>query len=563
MAAPKRVACLYRVSTKKQVEKDDIPMQKRACRDYAEKKNWTIVKEYAEKGVSGYKVAAKDRDELQRILSDAKNGLFDILLVFLSDRLGRQGIKTLGYVQELIEMGVEIWSTEKGRITLDDLPSLIMATLEFGTAKEESRKISIRVSASHEQMAKDGKYRGGTPPFGYKHERSGVYNKKGKELLKLVTCTEESKIVKDIFNMVHDLGYGVNRIAQHLNDSKVPTRTKSNWSTATLNTMLRNPIYKGYMAYGKRSAKSGSSLMQNRNEWVLPDHSDEELVIIKEEIWDKVQDIRTSRNPENVKRDGVELINPTKSPLMFVGLVRCGHCGGSITTTYNYKSWTLADGSVQKKRLPQYRCSGKALKATNCDGQTIYSQKKIEDYVLKQIDKYLDRLKSEDLTSIIKKREKASVDENCAQLSKMQKELEGAFHEVSILNSEVPKALMGKSNFKPDLLSKLINEKEKDINKIRDAISKLEEKVKLNKNQTKSIEMIQKYIPKWSEVFHNASFEKKKMMVFSLIEQIVIFRDKIRIKFQPQFIEILGDGFGQYNQMSGENATQAVQRSAI
>ena len=45
----KRVFCLYRVSTKGQVEKDDIPMQKQKCREFAEANGWEIVKEYSEK----------------------------------------------------------------------------------------------------------------------------------------------------------------------------------------------------------------------------------------------------------------------------------------------------------------------------------------------------------------------------------------------------------------------------------------------------------------------------------------------------------------------------------
>ena len=42
----KRVYTLYRVSTKGQVEKDDIPMQKESCRDFAESQGWEIVKEF-------------------------------------------------------------------------------------------------------------------------------------------------------------------------------------------------------------------------------------------------------------------------------------------------------------------------------------------------------------------------------------------------------------------------------------------------------------------------------------------------------------------------------------
>ena len=57
----KRVYCLYRVSTKKQVDKqkDDIPMQKIACQDFVKQQGWVITKEFYEKGVSGFKVSAK------------------------------------------------------------------------------------------------------------------------------------------------------------------------------------------------------------------------------------------------------------------------------------------------------------------------------------------------------------------------------------------------------------------------------------------------------------------------------------------------------------------------
>lgn len=52
----KRVYCLYRVSTKRQVDqmKDDIPMQRIACHEFADRQDgWVIVKEFLEKGVSG------------------------------------------------------------------------------------------------------------------------------------------------------------------------------------------------------------------------------------------------------------------------------------------------------------------------------------------------------------------------------------------------------------------------------------------------------------------------------------------------------------------------------
>ena len=95
MADLRRVYCLYRVSTLGQVEKDDIPMQKQYCREFVgQHPGWEIVKEFSEKGVSGFKVSAKDRDAIQEIQRDALQNKFDILLVFMFDRLGRREDET-------------------------------------------------------------------------------------------------------------------------------------------------------------------------------------------------------------------------------------------------------------------------------------------------------------------------------------------------------------------------------------------------------------------------------------------------------------------------------------
>ena len=75
-----RVQCLYRVSTTKQVDHDvdnnaDIPMQRKACREFVDRMGWTIVGEEQETGVSGYKVSADDRDKLQLIKKRAVSSI--------------------------------------------------------------------------------------------------------------------------------------------------------------------------------------------------------------------------------------------------------------------------------------------------------------------------------------------------------------------------------------------------------------------------------------------------------------------------------------------------------
>ena len=67
-------------------------MQKEACRNFAEVSG-RLSRSFRE-GVSGFKKSAKDRDELQKIQQAAMEGKFDILLVFMFDRLGRRDDET-------------------------------------------------------------------------------------------------------------------------------------------------------------------------------------------------------------------------------------------------------------------------------------------------------------------------------------------------------------------------------------------------------------------------------------------------------------------------------------
>ena len=119
-----RVCCLYRVSTEKQIDHDsndepDIPMQRIACHRFCEQKGWTIVFEEQEDGVSGHKVRAAKRDVVQVIKARALNNEFDILLVFMFDRIGRISDETPFVVEWFARHGVHVWSVKEGEQRFD------------------------------------------------------------------------------------------------------------------------------------------------------------------------------------------------------------------------------------------------------------------------------------------------------------------------------------------------------------------------------------------------------------------------------------------------------------
>ena len=153
----KRVYCLYRVSTIGQVEKDDIPMQKASCRDFIDHRpDWVLAKEFYEKGVSGFKISAKDRDAVQEIQRDAVARKFDVLLVFMFDRLGRKDDETPFVVEWFVQNGIEVWSVNEGQQRFDNHVDKLLNYIRYWQASGESIKTSVRTKTRMEQLTAEG-----------------------------------------------------------------------------------------------------------------------------------------------------------------------------------------------------------------------------------------------------------------------------------------------------------------------------------------------------------------------------------------------------------------------
>lgn len=215
----KRVYCLYRVSTVGQVEKDDIPMQKQFCREFVNcHSGWHIENEFYEKGNSGYKVSAKDRDAVQEIQRDAVQGKFDVLLVNMLDRLGRRDDETPFVVEWFVRNGIEVWSAVEGQQRFDNHVDKLLNYIRYWQAAGESIKTSVRVKTRMEQLTQDGLFTGGSIPYGYRLEKRGRINKRNREVCDLTVDDDAAKIVQLIFyKYVHE-GYGAQRLCRYLTE---------------------------------------------------------------------------------------------------------------------------------------------------------------------------------------------------------------------------------------------------------------------------------------------------------------------------------------------------------
>ena len=106
--------------------------------------NWTVVDRYIDEGITG--TQAKKRPAFMKMLEDARQGKFDLIVTREVCRFARNTVDALVSVRELKKLDIEVYFVEDNIWTLDgdgELRLTIMATL----AQEESRKISERVLA--------------------------------------------------------------------------------------------------------------------------------------------------------------------------------------------------------------------------------------------------------------------------------------------------------------------------------------------------------------------------------------------------------------------------------
>ena len=375
-----RVDCLYRVSTTKQVDHDelnqaDIPVQRKACRDFAEKMGWVIVNEEQETGVSGYKVSANDRDKLQLLKKRAEQGKFDILLVFMFDRLGRKSDETPFVVEWFVKHGIRVWSVNEGEQRFESHTDRLTNYIRYWQADGESQKTSIRTKTAMGQMVQEGRFRGSGVPYGYRLTSSGILNKRKHEVWKLEIDEDEARVVRMMFNLCVGSGYGRCKIANMISGQGIKTRTGSNWHESTVGHILHNVAYTGVL----RSGESQSEIF-------------EELQIVDSDTFALAQKLMAERvNEYNEQRTMPKNIS---GQAMLSGNLFCGHCGGRLTLTTNGTvRHNLKGGTVFRRRV-RYVCYNKTRHRVDCDGQTGYTTHILDGMVTKVLHQIFDKMKS-------------------------------------------------------------------------------------------------------------------------------------------------------------------------
>lgn len=516
-----RVLCLYRVSTGKQLyhtddNEPDIPMQRVRCREFCQRMGWTLVCELQEDGVSGHKVRAEHRDKIQLIKDYAQQGKFDILLVFMFDRIGRIADETPFVVEWLIGHHIRVWSATEGEQRIENHTDRLTNYIRYWQADGESQKISARTSNSMGVLTQEGYFTGGLCAYGYQFVKLGRTNRRRQEVFDLAICEEEAPVVRLVFRLAADEGYGAQRIANHLNAKGVKNRSGKNWHPASTQGMLKNILYTGIL----RSGESRSKVQEH-------------LRIIDDKTFAAVQEMLAARSRKHEALRSKPL--NTRGRSLLSGNIFCGHCGARLCITTSGKGRRRQDGT--DVRRIRYTCQTRSRTHGDCDGQTGYTVEKLDaiiESIVRDIFSRVQDLKREDVLAICSRSE---LDEKKALLRKTQKDCERAERDLLKLKGEIINALKGESAFSPELLNDVIQGQEKRCEELREAQRRAEEELEESQTQTERIARQYDDLLEWSAAF---SISAKKVIVSRMIERVDVYRDyRLKLKLNISLEQFL------------------------
>jgi len=350
-----KVALYARVSSEKQAEKDlSLPAQLKALREYALKREWTIVEEFIDEAESA---RTANRPEFQRMIASAKlkTPPFKAILVWKLNRFARNREDSIIYKSLLRKRGIQIISTNEN---IDDGPT---GRLLEGIIESIDEFYSANLSQDTVRGLKEntmrGFWNGGVAPFGYDFEFVQVGNNTKR---KLKVNNAYAVIVKKIFRLSLE-GKGYKEIARSLNDEGYKRKKGNHWTSSSIGYILSNPIYTGCLFWneGKHNPKTETPIIK-----VPKTHT----IIISEKEYKEAR--------ANIKSRTREIIHPRtlSSKYLLSAILRCKKCGSAMTAC-----------SAKSGKFHYYYCQTYLKKGKKHCDQKMIPVKKIEPLIINTI----------------------------------------------------------------------------------------------------------------------------------------------------------------------------------
>jgi DNA invertase Pin-like site-specific DNA recombinase len=315
----KRVCGYVRVSTDSTEQEDSLENQVQYFTDFINANpEWEFVGIYADRGISGYKA---NRPEFQRMLSDARVGKIDLVLVKSISRFARNTETTLRATRELKKLGVGVYFQLQNINTLTASGELMM-TIQGAFAQAESEGASELAKLGYRRRFGDGiRTSASERTYGFGTDEYG----------EICIHQSEAKVVQLIFHLAEE-GVWASKIKMHLNSENIPAPSGGKWDDTGIARVLRNVMYKGDLVLQKTYKDRLRRSKPNRGEadswYIAKNHP----AVVEPSQWERVQEVLSARR----KHLDAHLPPPPSTPrscrtqYSLTNMLYCPFCGDKL-----------------------------------------------------------------------------------------------------------------------------------------------------------------------------------------------------------------------------------------
>lgn len=462
-----------RVSTDKEEQKLSITEQKKQWTEFFNEKQVKVAKcgllykkdgtksfiskgIYADEGISG--TSLRNRRAFNQMLEDAKHKRFDMIFVEDISRFSRSAEDGIKIIKDLRELGIGVYFRKEGWDTLTDRHDFEFG-LRIQIAQEESRIKSERLKWAMNRLHKKGGWNGAAP-FGFDVEDAF-----------LKVNDEEAEIVKLIYDLFTNQGYGLGKIARHLNANKIPTKTGVKWSQTQISSILDNKLYNGE----QRQHTVESADINRKLQIDIPE--DEHIVfnydhlkIIDDETFTLAQLERKKRNEQFSTGTG------HSNKHLISTLVYCGHCGGTYKRKKRH-TYKRLDGT-RKDLGYEWTCGINDMYGKDKCG---HRNMLIEDRIYSQVKGAVKSLQAHSLDGLFNLylKVKYSYDISIERLDELKEEKASLMAEMKQLRKDHVNALIDESVYIDEMKS--LNSRTIDVNAEISRIERREQDIENSK----------------------------------------------------------------------------------
>ncbi|MEG2297750.1 MAG: recombinase family protein [Clostridium sp.] len=495
---------------------------------------------FEDEGISG---GHMDRPEFKQMMKRAERGELKHIVCYRLDRISRNIGDFAKLIEELDTLKIGFISIKEQFDTSSPMGRAMMYIASV-FSQLERETIAERIRDNMQELAKTGRWLGGTTPTGYRSEEIQKITVDGKvrKAFKLTIIPEEAQLVKLIYSKFNEMN-SLTKVDAFLLQENYMTKNNHKFTRFAIKNILENPVYMmadaesydyfikqgielyaepndfdgihGIMAYNKTIQKRGKAHEYRvTDDWIMAVGKHNGLISGAD--WIQVQKQLAQNKSKSYKK-------PRSHTALLSGLLFCGTCGDYMRPKLSSRT------NLQGERTYCYLCTMKERSRMNNCSMKNPNGNQLDWLVCNEIKKipidptvFAEKLPEES------KRLNQTYIQTDLDLTHLNKNLNEIENEINTLVAALSKA--GETASSSYIIKQIEN---LDV-KCRDISYRIEKKKQINTNSMLSdsdFQQIYNDLISFDCVFEHMDLEEKRVVLCSLIKKVVWDGENIHVYF--------------------------------